>query len=126
MNGDRCKIGDWLSAQIWYTTADMEPLKKFWCQNFDKMPGFKPNFVLPYFSSILRCIRNGSGFAVAPDFLCHKDLKEGSVRIAWEDDNKLEQLLYFGKRKNAYHSGELKQLQELLIRNWGTEQTNYA
>ncbi|MCC8408549.1 LysR family transcriptional regulator [Mucilaginibacter sp. UR6-1] len=123
---NKSKIMDWLGKQTWYTTADMDPLKKFWHKSFDKMPGFKPNFVLPYFSSILRCLRNGCGFAVIPDFLCRKDLCEETIRIAWEDDKPLEQVLYFGKRKNAYYAGELKQLEELLIKNWVSGKPNYA
>lgn len=119
---DRSAIKDWLSVQIWYTTAaDMEHLKRFWSTNFDCSPGFRPNYVLPYFNSILRCLSNGVGFAVIPDFLCGKDIEDQAIRLAWEGNPPVENTLYFGKRKKTAYPHEIKQLEDILSKYWAPQ-----
>jgi DNA-binding transcriptional LysR family regulator len=122
MANQRPAIRDWLKKQIWYTTAaDMGHLKKFWMANFNCQPDLKPNYVVPYSSAILSCMRNGKGFAVMSDFLCRKDLECQTVLLAWEGYPYVENTLYFGKRKNTRYVVEIRQLEELLIRNYFAE-----
>jgi DNA-binding transcriptional LysR family regulator len=117
---ERTAIKQWLKEQVWYTTAaDMEHLNNFWQTNFDSLPDFKPNYVVPYFSSILRCLRNGKGFAVMPDFLCRKEVANKTVKIAWEGSPHVENTLHFGKRKKTIYANEIRQLEQLLVENWG-------
>lgn len=116
---ERTAIKQWLKEQVWYTTAaDMEHLNNFWQTNFDSLPDFKPNYVVPYFSSILRCLRNGKGFAVVPDFLCRKEVANKTVKVAWEGSPHVENTLHFGKRKKSIYANEIRQLEELLVVNW--------
>jgi DNA-binding transcriptional LysR family regulator len=116
---ERTAIKQWLKEQVWYTTAaDMEHLNNFWQTNFDSLPDFKPNYVVPYFSSILRCLRNGKGFAVMPDFLCRKEVANSTVKVAWEGSPHVENTLHFGKRKKSIYANEIRQLEELLMENW--------
>lgn len=115
--GDKCGLRNWLAKQIWYTTTNKDYLKKFWEHNFDMLPAFQPNYVLPYFSSVLRSLRHGEGFAVIPEFLCEKDISEGAIKRVWENESSPEHTLYFGKRKNTCYAGELKQLEGILIRS---------
>lgn len=119
---ERTAIKQWLKEQVWYTTAaDMEHLNNFWQTNFDSLPDFKPNYVVPYFSSILRCLRNGKGFAVMPDFLCRKEVANKTVKVAWEGNPHVENTLHFGKRKKSIYTNEIRQLEELLVENWGSD-----
>lgn len=116
---ERTAIKQWLKEQVWYTTAaDMEHLNNFWQTNFDSLPDFKPNYVVPYFSSILRCLRNGKGFAVMPDFLCRKEVANKTVKVAWEGSPHVENTLHFGKRKRSIYANEIRQLEALLVENW--------
>jgi LysR family transcriptional regulator, transcriptional activator of the cysJI operon len=116
---NRIAAREWLKQQIWYTTAtDVTHLKKFWLTNFGCGPNFKPNYILPYFGAILRCMRNGRGFAVMPDFLCRTELQQGTVRLAWEGDPYVENTLHFGKRRKTRYPAEIRQLQEILTNNW--------
>lgn len=118
-DNDRTAIRQWLKEQIWYTTtADMEHLKSFWLSNFDALPDVKPNYVVPYCCSILRCLRNGKGVAVMPDFLCRKEIAQGTVKLVWEGDPHVENTLHFGKRKKTIYANEIRQLEQLLTRNW--------
>lgn len=120
LSNERTAIKQWLKEQVWYTTAaDMEHLNNFWQTNFDSLPDFKPNYVVPYFSSILRCLCNGKGFAVMPDFLCRKEVANNTVRVAWEGSPHVENTLHFGKRKKSIYANEIRQLEELLVENWG-------
>jgi len=122
----RKAIREWLKQQVWYTTAaDMGHLKNFWQANFDCQPDFKPNYVVPYFGAILRCMRNGNGFAVMPDFLCKNELDRKTVRVAWEGNPHLENMLHFGKRKKTRYAAEIRQLEELLTKNWFLQEENY-
>jgi DNA-binding transcriptional LysR family regulator len=119
LNGKPTDIRQWLKEQVWFTTAaDMEHLKHFYLANFDCLPDFKPNYVVPNFGSILRCLQGGKGFAVMPDFLCRKEMLNKTVRQAWEGCSLVENMLHFAKRKKAIHSKEIKQLEELLTTNW--------
>ena len=115
--GMRNSIMQWLKKQSWYTTAsEMSYLQNFWKANFGCAPGFRPNFILPHFGAILRCICYGNGFAVVPDFFCRPELQRGDIRVAWEGDHGAETTLYFGKRKKNRHETEIRQLQQLLTK----------
>lgn len=119
LKDDRISIKEWLSAQIWYTkVSDTEHLRRFWEMNFGSLPGFRSNYVLPYFGSILRCIANGEGFAIVPDFLCGKYIMDQSVKLAWTDSTPVENTLYFGKRKTTAYADEIRQLEKILSKNW--------
>ncbi|MBS1665398.1 MAG: LysR family transcriptional regulator [Bacteroidetes bacterium] len=116
---EKTGIRDWLRNQIWYTTAaDMEHLRNFWLLNFGMLPDFKPNFVVPYFSSIIRCLSRGEGFAVIPSFLCRNEIMNREIKLAWEGNPRLENTLHFGKRKKTIYAKEIQQLEEILAKNW--------
>lgn len=118
LNNERKAISQWLKQQLWYTSAaDIEYLKNFWLTNFDSLPDWTPNYVVPHFSSILRCLTNGKGFAVMPDFLCRKAIANKTIRLAWEGSPLVESMLYFCKRKKTPFKDEIRQLEELAIRN---------
>ncbi|MVT12019.1 LysR family transcriptional regulator [Chitinophaga tropicalis] len=104
----------WLQKQTWYSTAaDMDNLKKFWHLNFNKHPDFKPNYIVPNICSIIRCISDGEGFAIIPDFLCQEEVEQGKVKLVWEGNNVIENTLYFGTRKKTIYTEEIRQIQEI-------------
>lgn len=118
MNNNRPAISQWLKQQVWYTTAaGMEHFRNFWLTNFDQFPDMTPNYVVPHFSSILRCLCNGNGFAVMPDFLCRKAISNQTIRLAWEGSPYVENVLYFCKRKKTNFKDEIRQLEELLTKS---------
>jgi DNA-binding transcriptional LysR family regulator len=98
----------WLKQQIWYSTAaDMENLRKFWHLNFNRHPDFRPNYTVPNKCSIVRCLSNGKGFAIIPDFLCRNELQTGKLKLVWEGRQTIENTLYFGKRKKTMFNKEI-------------------
>lgn len=110
---------EWLKHQLWYsTTADMEHLRNFWVKNFNSHPDFKPNFIVPNISSIIRCLSNGEGFSIVPDFLCRNEIKTGKIKLAWEGDLHLENTMYFATRKKTIYAAEIQQLEKILIQKW--------
>ncbi|NVM66714.1 DNA-binding transcriptional LysR family regulator [Mucilaginibacter sp. SG538B] len=116
---DREAVKDWLTTQLWYSTAaDMEPLKRFWSASFNTLPAFRPNYIVPYYGAILRCLSNNKGFAVVPDFLCRQEIEKNLIKLAWEGSPPVEDTLYFGKRKITAFPGEIKQLEVILSKNW--------
>jgi DNA-binding transcriptional LysR family regulator len=111
------EIQHWLKQQIWYgTTGDMEHLRNFWHLNFGKRPDFKPNFIVPNMSSIIRCLSSGMGIAVIPDFLSRKELDAGRIQIIWEGFQRIENTLYFGRRKQTLYEKELNQVEEIFLK----------
>jgi DNA-binding transcriptional LysR family regulator len=107
-------IQSWLRNQTWYgTTADMEHLRRFWHQNFGKRPDFKPNYIVPNMSSIIRCLSGGTGIAVIPDFLTKKELDSGNIKQIWDGFTPIENTLYFGTRKKTMYARELKQIEDI-------------
>ncbi|MFX1706620.1 LysR family transcriptional regulator [Chitinophaga sp. CC14] len=105
---------DWLRKQVWYSTAaDMENLRKFWHLNFDRHPDFRPNYIVPNKCSIVRCLSNGKGFAVIPDFLCRQEIQTGKVKLVWEGRQVIENTLYFGRRKKTMFAEEINRIEGL-------------
>lgn len=116
---DRPAIKEWLTAQIWYSTAtDMEHLKRFWFASFDAEPRLCPNYVVPFYGSILRCLSNNTGFAVIPDYLCRQEIADNVIKLAWEGSPPVENILHFGKRKVSAHPKEIRQLEAILSKSW--------
>jgi DNA-binding transcriptional LysR family regulator len=113
-NKDTDGIHAWLKTQKWYGTAgDMEHLRRFWHNNFGKRPDFKPNFIVPNMSSILRCLSGGKGVAVIPDFLSKRELDAGNIKILWQGNNVIENTLYFGTRKKTIYAEQIAVIQEI-------------
>jgi DNA-binding transcriptional LysR family regulator len=115
-NNDLAGVQQWLKSQIWYgTTGDMEHLRRFWHLNFGKRPDFKPNYIVPNMSSIIRCLSGGSGIAVIPDFLSKKELDAGHIKVIWEGFKHIENILYFGTRKKTTLIEEIKQIKDIFL-----------
>jgi len=107
----------WLKQQTWYgTTGDMEHLRRFWHENFGKRPDFKPNYIVPNMSSIIRCLSVGNGFAIIPDFLSKKELESGRIKIVWEGERMIENTLYFGTRSKTTLTAEIGQIEEIFLK----------
>ncbi|WP_295127689.1 LysR family transcriptional regulator [uncultured Chitinophaga sp.] len=105
---------DWLKHQVWYSTAaDMEHLKKFWKLNFDHHPDFKPNYIVPNICSIVRCLSDSVGFSIIPDFLCREEIKAGKLKLVWEGNDVIENVLHFGTRKKTMYAEEITQVQAI-------------
>ncbi|WP_207420326.1 LysR family transcriptional regulator [Desertivirga brevis] len=116
-DGNKVDIQKWLKKQIWYgTNGDMEHLRRFWHFNFGKRPDFKPNYIVPNMSSILRCLGGGEGIAVIPDFLSKKEFEQGHVKLVWEGDKPIENTLYFGTRKKTTYNNEIAMVKEIFLR----------
>lgn len=112
--GDLARMQDWLKQQTWYgTTGDMEHLRRFWHQNFGKRPDFKPNYIVPNLSSIIRCISGNRGLAVIPDFLSRKELGSGSIKLLWEGKEVIQNTLYFAMRKKTIYAKEIRMIEEI-------------
>lgn len=114
-------IENWLSSQQWFgTNGDMEHLRNFWMHNFKKRPDFKPNFIVPNLSSIIRCISQQKGFAVIPDFLCKKQIEEDGIQLVWEGFSPVENILYFAHRKKTIYEKEISILQDIFTKQMST------
>ncbi|HWV75297.1 MAG TPA: LysR family transcriptional regulator [Pseudosphingobacterium sp.] len=104
----------WLKEQIWYSTAaDMENVKKFWQLNFKHHPDFKPNYIVPNICSIVRCLSDGHGLSIIPNFLCREEIKSGRLRLVWEGKPIIENILYFGTRKKTMYEKEIQQVKQI-------------
>lgn len=105
---------NWLNKQLWFgTNGDMEHLRNFWIQNFKKRPEFKPSYIVPNLTSIIRCISNREGFAVMPDFLCKRELERSEIKVVWEGSTPLDNTLYFAQRKKTMYEEEIKILHNI-------------
>ncbi|WP_374462212.1 LysR family transcriptional regulator [Chryseobacterium taeanense] len=115
---------EWLKNEKWYGTAgDMEHLFQFWILNFEHKPNFRPNYIVPNLSSIVRCLKGGTGLAVVPDFLCKKEIEDGTVKLIWKGEKNLENTLYFGCRKKTNYAQEIDHIKGLFRKVMGKENT---
>ncbi|WP_276485142.1 LysR family transcriptional regulator [Paraflavitalea pollutisoli] len=103
-----------LKEQLWYSTAaDMDHLKRFWQMNFKHNIDFKPNYIVPNISSIVRCLSGNHGFSVIPDFLCREEISSGKLKLVWEGSPCIENTLYFGTRKKTMYEKEISKVKEI-------------
>lgn len=114
--GNIQEIELWLKQQKWYgTTGDMEHLRRFWQLNFNKHPDFRPNYIVPNLNSIIRCLSSGKGLAVVPDFLCRKEIDNGTIKLIWEGKTLLKNTLYFATRKKTMYEEEIALIKKIFI-----------
>lgn len=110
-------IENWLKQQKWYgTTGDMEHLRRFWQLNFDKNADFRPNYIVPNLNSIVRCLSNGNGLAVIPDFLCKTEIESGKIKLLWQGKTPLKNTLYFANKKKTIYTNEIKLIKDTFIK----------
>lgn len=118
-SGNIAEARDYLKEQLWYSTAaDMDHLKNFWIANFGEHPDFRPNYIVPNISSIIRCLSDGNGYSIVPDFLCRETIEKGKIKLLWKGMKPLENTLYFGTRKNTMYRHELDQLESCFKEKW--------
>lgn len=117
--GNLKEAAKYLKEQLWYSTAaDTESLKNFWKAQFNEHPDFSPNYIVPNISSIIRCLSNGTGFSIVPDFLCREVIQNKKIRPVWGGWKPLENTLYFGTRKKTIYQSEITRLEGLLAQKW--------
>ena len=116
---DLVAVEAWLSQQVWFgVSGDVELLRNFWLQNFQKRPGFKPNFIVPNNNSILRSIAHKEGLAVIPGYIAKYQLANGQVQVVWEGSRPLTSTLYFAQRKKTTYSKEIEVLQQTFLKEF--------
>lgn len=103
-----------LLQHIWYSSSnEMEHFRRFWFENFNKKPAFKPNYILPNITSIIRCLDSENGLALVPDFLCNDAVKTNTIKRIWDGKVKTENTLYFASRTDLKYKKELETLQDI-------------
>ncbi|WP_027421271.1 LysR family transcriptional regulator [Crocinitomix catalasitica] len=108
------KLEDELLQNIWYSSSnEMEHFRRFWFENFNKKPAFKPNYILPNITSIIRCLINGNGLALVPDFLCQEQILRNEINLVWEGTVKTENTLYFASRTDLKYKKELDTIKHI-------------
>ncbi|WP_299060790.1 LysR family transcriptional regulator [uncultured Polaribacter sp.] len=102
------KLEEELLKNLWYSSSnEMEHFRRFWFENFNKKPSFKPNYILPNITSIIRCLKNGNGLALVPDFLCEEQILKKEIKLVWKGKIKTENTLYFALRTDLKYKKEL-------------------
>ncbi|WP_343329751.1 LysR family transcriptional regulator [Polaribacter staleyi] len=108
------KLEDELLKNTWYSSSnEMEHFRRFWFENFNKKPAFKPNYILPNITSIIRCLHNGNGLAIVPDFLCQEQILRNEINLVWEGKVKTENTLSFASRTDLKYKKELDTIKRI-------------
>ncbi|MBM1107053.1 LysR family transcriptional regulator [Aurantibacter crassamenti] len=108
------ELEDELLQNVWYSSSnEMEHFRRFWFENFNKKPAFKPNYILPNITSIIRCLNNGNGLALVPDFLCQEQILKNEISLVWEGKVKTENTLYFASRTDLKYKKELNTIKDI-------------
>ena len=108
------KLEEELLQNVWYSSSnEMEHFRRFWFENFNKKPAFKPNYILPNITSIIRCLNNGNGLALVPDFLCQEQILSNEINLVWEGKVKTENTLYFASRTDLKYKKELDTIKNI-------------
>ncbi|WP_075589684.1 LysR family transcriptional regulator [Labilibacter marinus] len=110
-------LEDELLQNTWYSSSnEMEHFRRFWFENFNKKPTFKPNYILPNISSSIRCLSDGDGLAIVPDFLCKDEISNSKIKLIWEGKVRTENILYFASRTDLKYKNELDVIRNIFKR----------
>lgn len=110
-----------LKKNLWYSASnEMEHFRRFWHENFKKRPDFKPNYILPNIGSIIRCLNDGEGFAVVPDFLVEESLMSGKIDLVWKGKTPVENTLYFATRADLQFKTEIDSIKNIFRKRMGS------
>lgn len=109
-----------LREQKWYgASSDNEHFKRFWQSNFNSLPDFRANYIVPNFKSIINSLSEGSGVAIVPDFLCENEFKEGRLQLLWEGSSPIVNQLYFAYRNNSIYKKLVDEILDIFKANMG-------
>ncbi|MAU70678.1 MAG: LysR family transcriptional regulator [Pseudozobellia sp.] len=104
----KAKIEETLKNNTWYSASnEMEHFIRFWFDNFKRRPDFKPNFILPNISSIIRSLSGKEGLAVVPDFLVENELESKQIKVIWKGHVTVDNTLYFATRTDLQFKKEV-------------------
>ncbi|NPD47767.1 MULTISPECIES: LysR family transcriptional regulator [unclassified Lentimicrobium] len=100
-----------LREKKWYgASSDNEHTKRFWQANFNSLPDFRANYIVPNFKSIINSLSYGSGLAIVPDFLCQKEIENNKLQLLWKGNSPIVNKLYFAYRKNSIYKKQLDKI----------------
>jgi DNA-binding transcriptional LysR family regulator len=60
-------------------------------------------------------LSSGKGLAVVPDFLCRKEIDNGSIKMIWEGKTPLKNTLYFATRKKTMYQDEIALIKKIFM-----------
>ncbi|MDD4609241.1 MAG: LysR substrate-binding domain-containing protein, partial [Bacteroidaceae bacterium] len=121
---EKTNIPTFLKEKKWYGTAsDNEHFKRFWLENFNVLPDFRANYIVPNFKSIINSLGYGSGLAIVPDFLCRREIDKGKVQLLWKGFLPIKNQLYFAYRKNSIYKEQLDQILDVFKENMRQDNT---
>ncbi|WP_338759258.1 LysR family transcriptional regulator [Bernardetia sp. ABR2-2B] len=127
-NKDFSLLEKTLKNKTWYSASnEMEHFNRFWYENFNKRPDFKPNYILPNIGSIIRCVEDNKGFAIVPDFLVNKSIELNKINLVWKGKKDVSNTLYFATRSDLLFKKEIDIIKEVFQRkmNIKTLHTTY-
>ncbi|WP_020528857.1 LysR family transcriptional regulator [Flexithrix dorotheae] len=106
-----------LRNEVWYSASnEMDHFRRFWYENFQNRADFKPNYILPNIGSIIRCLEDGNGFAIVPDFLVKESLKSGKINLVWSGLQEVSNMLYFATRNDLQFKKEVSLIKDIFKR----------
>lgn len=108
---DLSHLKQFLREKKWYgASSDNEHSKRFWQANFNSLPDFRANYIVPNFKSIINSLCYGSGLAIVPDFLCKKEIEDNKLQLLWKGNSPIINQLYFAYRKNSIYKNQLDEI----------------
>ncbi|WP_372640576.1 LysR family transcriptional regulator [Ancylomarina sp.] len=103
-----------IKEKKWYgASSDNVHLKRFWQTNFNSLPDFRANYIVPNFKSIINSLCVGSGLAIVPDFLCKREFEDGKLQLLWQGNFPITNQLYFACRKNSIYENQLNEIMKI-------------
>lgn len=116
-NNDYKALEHSLKEKVWYSASnEMEHFSRFWYKNFNKRPDFKPNFILPNISSIIRSLEDKQGYAIVPDFLVNPSITSKKINRVWEGKKEVSNVLHFATKKDFQFKKEIKVIKDIFRR----------
>ena len=108
---DTSGLKQFLKEKKWYgASSDNEHSKRFWQANFNSLPDFRANYIVPNYKSIINSLCYGSGLAIVPDFLCQKEIENNKLQLLWKGYSPIINQLYFAYRKNSIYKNQLDEI----------------
>jgi DNA-binding transcriptional LysR family regulator len=92
---DLTQVETWLSQQRWISySAQMPIIRRYWQSVFSKRPDFDPQIIIPDLQAIMRCVEQGMGVSIVPNYLLSGIQGSPSVYVPWHPKAEVSNSLY--------------------------------
>lgn len=115
VKGETDNVERFLNEQEWYAySSDLDIVRRFWLDNFQKRPTIKPRFIIPDYNALLKSVSHGKGITVAGSLLTADLIQQHQLKKIWNGNGQTTNTIYLAYDKNNVTTDQIKMVTGML------------